>query len=151
MRFADIVKPVLFFGAMTAIAAFLIVRTVGQYRDRQRKFRHWPKASATVVRYERESGGRYNLGSVVCVYRYDVNGGQANGRGPNIAQGMSWPPSPPPGSTVEIAYNPNDVEEVVSRKDARLPPGLLGFLLLPVLVVLGTACMLIAAVVRAAR
>jgi hypothetical protein len=150
VRAVDLVKTSLFFGALVAVALFFILRTLGQYRERQRKFQQWPKATGTVVRYERESGGRYNVGGVVCVYRYELNGGHATGHGPNISQGTSSPPSLSPGATVQIAYNPNDFDEVMTERDARRPPALVGQLVLPVLVILATGGMLIATIVRRA-
>jgi len=103
---------------MLMAAVSVCFHQVRQYRERLRHFDDWPKVNATVLRYDRRyGGGSYSPGTLNRYYRYELNGRQVTGRGPDILQRFGVHDLPE-GSAVELAHDPGNPEDVLTHSDA---------------------------------
>lgn len=82
------------------------------------RYQHWPKATATIVKYDGKRSGRTSPSWRV--YRYELQGHQYEGHGPYLAGFKNRPLDMPVGMKVTIAYNPGNPEQVLSEADSRV-------------------------------
>jgi hypothetical protein len=116
---------VFFFASATLFCGFDLI---GFFLDRARDFRRWPKASATLVRYETAyTKGAHYSEALYRIYRYRLDGRDVEAKGPNVVQTLALRDIPE-GATVEIAYNPRKPDEVLSKSDATHIPSRVGLI-----------------------
>ena len=123
---------------VAGLTVFSAVDLVGWFWHRARDFKRWPKASATLVRYDRgyKEGG-HHAENLYRVYRYQRDGRVVDANGPNVVQSFALHDIPE-GATVQIAYNPDKPDEVLSRSDVMHVPSRVGLTFQLFVLALGT-------------
>lgn len=101
------------FGLYTLVMWSPIHAAINSFR-----YYHWPKTTATIVKYDGKHSGKSSY--TWRVYHFELDGRQYEGQGPYLGGLSEGPLEMPVGTKLTIAYNPSNPEEVLSKADSQV-------------------------------